>query len=353
MARPALAVTLVLLASATGPGRAWSQNLRGVASVRGVTRSTLGERVPYAVVALEPGFSRRFADDSGAFAFPRVAPGRYHLLARQIGFKPLDTMVVVSPDSALVLNLALEHLVVELSEITVTPEIRRAERTAHCTAPGPPNAETAPELAAIFDQLRQNAERYWMLADSYPVLYRMARSQGSPGSMSSVDTLDLRTNSRWHYSPGHVINEARSPRGGTDVQVELPTLPDFADSVFDQVHCFRLFGLDTLDGQGYVRIDFRASERLTEPDADGSAYLDPSSYLIRRAIVQLTHPDRARAGLSSFTASVRYREIAPSLVIVDSIEAEQAGYQGAYLAHRLEVQRLVDVVFLRPLPQRR
>lgn len=358
MVRPALLIALAALAIGGTPGPGWSQNAPGRGSlVRGVVRSAAGEPIPYVVVALEPGFARRFTDDSGAFAFLRVPPGTYRLLARQIGFKPLDTTVVVVPDGVLALTLTLERLVVELAEITVVAEVAPAGSLFRCTAPGPPDPERTPDLAAVFDQLRQNAERYWLLADSYPVLYRMSRSQGYPlaaGGMraTSVDTLDLRTDTRWHYAPGQLISEVESPRGEKELQVNLPTLPDLADTAFHRTHCFRLAGLDTLEGRTYVRLDFRASERLAEPDADGSTYLDPSNYLIRQAAIRLTHPERALVGLGGFSARVGFREIAPSIVIVDRISAVQSAYRGQLLFDRVEEQRLLDVFFLRPLPRR-
>ena len=350
MLRPAILISAVLLAAAGRLETAAAQPAPQRGTLRGVVRSSLGDPIPYAVVALEPGFPRRFSDDSGSFVFPRIAPRTYHLLARQVGYKPLDTTVVVLADSTVVVAVALEHLVVELAEIRVTAELSRASRPSRCTEPGPPDPARTPELAAIFDQLKQNAERYWMLADSYPVAYTMERRRGSRGYVTSVDTLDLRTDTRWHYAPGNLISDVAEPHGGKGLQVNLPTLPDFADSVFDRTHCFRLIGLDTLEGNTYVRIDFRPDERLIEPDADGSAYLDPSSYLVRGARIRLTHPERV--GLASFTAQVGYREVAPAIAIVESITADQSVYQGPRLVQHREEQRLQSVFFLRRLPKR-
>jgi hypothetical protein len=126
--------------------------------------------------------------------------------------------------------------------------------------------------------------------------------------------------------------------------------------VFDANHCFRLVGLDTLEGEMYVRVDFRPDERLVEPDADGSAYLDPVTYLIRYLKIQLTHASRAVVDLVNLTAKVRFREIAPSIVIADLITSEAASRQGAGLRGELvegrELQRLLSVFFTRPLPRR-
>jgi hypothetical protein len=357
--RSLLALALLAVAGAPGGARAQAGQERG--TVRGVVRSTLGDPIPYAVVALEPGFPHRFTDDSGAFLIPHVPPGTYHVLARQVGYRPLDTTVTVLPDHALALTLALEHLVVELSQIDVTAELARAARPSRCTEPGPPDAAQTPELAAIFQQLKHNAERYWMLADSYPAIYRMSRSHGyadRDGKVlyTSVDTVELRTDTRWHYAPGRLMADLQSPHGGTELLVKLPTLPDLADSVFDANHCFRLVGLDTLEGEMYVRVDFRPDERLVEPDADGSAYLDPITYLIQYLTIRLTHPDRAVVDLVNLTAKIRFREIAPSIVIADQITSEAASRQGAGLRGGLtegrELQRLLSVLFSKPLPHR-
>jgi hypothetical protein len=103
---------VLALASAATP--TYAQNAAPLGALRGVVRSTLGDRIPYAVVALEPGNLSRFTDDSGSYRFPGVLPGTYHLRARQVGFKPFDTTVVLTGDSTVVVAAALEHLVVEL-----------------------------------------------------------------------------------------------------------------------------------------------------------------------------------------------------------------------------------------------
>jgi hypothetical protein len=359
--RPALLLALALLAVAGTPRGARAQAGQGRGTVRGVVRSTLGDRISYAVVALEPAFPHRFTDDSGSFIFQQVVPGTYHLRARQVGYKPFDTTMVVRSDSTVVVRVALEHLVVELSQIDVTAELARAARPSRCTAPGPPDAAQTPELAAIFQQLKHNAERYWMLADSFPAIYRMSRSRGyldrdGKAVFTSVDTIELRTDTRWRYAPGRLLADMQAPRGGTELQVKLPTLPDLADSVFDANHCFRLVGLDTLEGEMYVRVDFRPDEGLVEPDADGSAYLDPITYLIQYLTIRLTHPDRAVVDLVNLTARVRFREIAPSIVIAARITSEAASRERGQLRSQLvegrELQQLLSVFFTRPLPRR-
>ena len=354
--RPSIATWVALLAAAWWAAAAHGQQAQS-GTLRGVVRSTLGDPIPYAVVALEPGSPRRFTDDSGAFSFPGLAPGTYHLLARQVGYRPLDTTVVVTGDRTVEVTLTLEHLVVQLDEIRV---VARSDTSGRCTAPGPPDPATYPEFAAIFDQLHQNAERYWMLADSYPAVYRMERRFGRPDRYNNrhvlverTDTVELRTDARWRYAPGRVLADVPAPRGGTELQVNLPGLPDFADTTFLMNHCFELGGTDKMEGRTYVRLDFRAAERITDPDANGSAFLDPETYLIRFVRMRLTRADRAATGLEGLEATVAFREVVPSLVLPDRISSVQATYVRTAEVEDVEEQRMVDFHFLHALPRQR
>ena len=352
---------LLALAGAIAPASAQETTPSG--ALGGVVRSTLGDRIPYALVALEPGYPWRFTDDSGSFRFLDLPPGTYHLRARQVGFKPLDTSVVVTGDGALVVAVALEHLVVELEAIRV---VARSGATERCTEPGPPDPAVDPEFASVFDQLRLNAERYWLLADSYPAVFRVERRFGHPGrgdgrlAVERIDTVDLRTDARWHYAPGRVLSEVPGT-GGAETQMNLPGLPDLADTAFLANHCFSFAGLEELDGRTYARLDFVAADAIGEPDASGSAYLDPATYLIRLTRVRLTRPVRASSDLQSLEVTEVFREVVPSLVLPDRISSVQTSRvldAGAHIwwprtVERVEEQRTVGFSFLRPLAAQR
>ena len=355
MPRRALAIRAGLVAAACGLGTATrlpAQNPPPRGAVRGAVRTTLGDRIPYAVVILEPGVPRRFSDDSGAFAFPGLAPGTYHLGARQVGYKPFDTTVVVTADSTVVVAVALEHVVVQLEAIRV---VARSAGSGSCTAPGPPDPAVNPEFAAVFDQLRQNAERYWLLADSYPAIYRMERRFGRPDNynrrlaVDRTDTIELRTDARWHYGPGRVATNVLGARD-ISLQINLPGLPDFADPVFLANHCFRFGGFQKWEGRRYARLDFSVADTVGEPDANGSAYLDPETYLIRFTRVRLTKPDLVMSGLEGVEATEAFREVVPSLVVPDRISSVQTSFVRNIQVQVVEEQRTVNFQFLRPLP---
>ena len=85
MAQQTHRTVLLLAAAALAAGAAAPvARAQGVAPrsgvVRGEVRATTGERVPYVIVSLVPAGRQRFADDSGAFWFGGIAPGRHRVI---------------------------------------------------------------------------------------------------------------------------------------------------------------------------------------------------------------------------------------------------------------------------------
>ena len=359
MLRPARALALTLLALVL-PRAAASQEpdtRGGSGTVRGVVQVGPGEPVPYAVVALTPRFPQRFTDEVGAFSFSRVPAGTYRLVARQVGFKPFDTTVVVAPSQTLAVTATLERLTVELEEITVVA-------TRGCTQPGPPDAG-APELAALFGQLRQSAVQYKLLVTTYQFRYRMARKFSDIDELGNVawsqsDTVQYVSSALVQYRPGDIVSVAPLPDGTTTRAVILPPLSDLADSVFQAHHCFSFTGRVEQDGNEVVRFHFRPPDALATPDLEGDVDIDPRTYQIRRASVSVTHPDKAQDGMRSATSTITFTELLPNIVVQQRVEsvqvlAERKVQPGGALKHitrYVEDQTLADYHFLRPLPGR-
>ncbi|HXY19039.1 MAG TPA: carboxypeptidase-like regulatory domain-containing protein [Gemmatimonadales bacterium] len=330
---------------------------RGVAAqqrpdvVRGLVRSG-GAAVPYAVVALEPARGQEFSDDSGAFRLAGVPPGAYRLLVRQIGFRPFDSTVVKVAAVPLVLSIEMQPLVVELSAITVTTS--RA-----CTAPGPPDSAAAPQLAALLEQIRENADRYAFLADSYPFRYRMSRKFADYDQMgrvasSSSDVVQLVSSNRVRYQPGYVVKTGLGPNDSLMPRIVLPTLSDFGDSVFQATHCFYYAGTVDRNGGRYVRFDYVPTEALRTPDIEGEVYLDALSFQIRIATVRLTRVGRAMPGLLSTSSTITFAELYPNVLIPRRVEGElvpEPRYDvRTPIARYTETQQLIDIRFERALP---
>ncbi len=348
-----IGLATVLLAAAAGREDALAQAAGARAGlVQGRIQSNGGEAVPYAVVALTPSFGQRFTDETGAFAFANVPPGSYRLLVRQVGFRPFDTTVVKVRGAPIELTVSLERLAVELATITVVV-------SRHCTDPGPPDSAASPELWSIFDQLRQNAQRFALLADSYPFSYRMERTFTDYDATdhpvtTSVDTMTYRSNARSRYRPGEVVGFGRGPERTSARVLRLPTLADLADDALLASHCFAYAGTGRRDGQDVVRFQFQPTESLLMADIEGEVELDARTYQVRFATVRLTHVGRAMPGLQSAADSITFTELFPNIVLASRVEGTlvpSPSYGARRNAGRsTEVQRLLDVRFLRELP---
>lgn len=342
--RAALLVAALLAAAA--PGLAQNRPV-----VRGaVVAAENGERISYALVVLEPRFSQRFADDQGTFAFLNVQPGQYHLLVRQVGFHPFDTAITVGATMPS-LRIELRRIAVELHTITVAAPGR-------CRTSGTPDPVANGQLATIFEQLTLNAQRQAVLLDKYPFEYvvirqltdivRVPNTTGRVANRTRTDTLTFLSRDRWPYAPGRVATEAEDYALTRTRLVRLPVLADFADSLFQNWHCFSYGGVETINDRRLIRLDFKPSERLREADVSGSAWLDPDSYQVTRVFVRLTHIEKVADGVESWTASSTFRDILPNLSVTERMSATTslipASVSGVVVG-RAERQDLLRVAF--------
>lgn len=313
-------------------------------SVRGeVFWSTTLARLPYSTVILAPAFGQRFTDDSGRFAFSPVAPGTYRLTVKHIGYAPFDTVLSVVAGRDATVRAALRALAVELPPVTIV-----AANT--CTAPGAPDTLAHPQLARIFEQLRENASRFSLLADTYPFRHWVLRTQQAGGGRILSDTVEYRSDARVHYAPGRLVRAGGPVRGRTERSLTLPNVADLADDAFHGAHCFSFGGVERLDDLPYLRVDFRAAARLRSPDVDGTAWLDSATHVLRRLTLQLTRPERAARGIQSLEVTVLFGEILPALSLPSHVMAVTT-YRGDN-GSAYEEQRFLRLEFLRGAPGR-
>src|SRR2546421_2959081 len=319
-----------------------SMTLRGV-----VLGAETSEPLGFSIVTLIPNVGRQFTDQRGVFRFSEVPAGIYLLSVRQIGYTPLDTQLVINENVPPILTLILRHLAVELPAITVTGR-------ATCTQPGAPNPAITPALASVFGQLVENARRLELLADSHPFRFRLERrfrevNRRGDSLGALVDTLELDHNEvRRRYRPGLIVAPGAGPWQGLLV-VTLASLHELGDSAFHQNHCFRLAGLDTIEGETLVRIDFEPVDGLRAPDIAGSAYLDSVTYGLRYTETLLTRPQRSRIpNISTLVARTRFTDIAPGIALQEYVLAETK-FRGGPISTRVETQRLLAVHFKRPM----
>lgn len=325
-----------------GPATVAAQTLRG--DVR-----ALETNIPlaFSTVVIQPGVTGRFTNDSGAFEFHDLAPGDYRLVIRAIGYLPFDSVITMAGEP-IVLRVALRPLAIELPPVTVVA-------TRACVRPGAPVRDSEPDLAAIFDQLRENASRYRLLSDAYPFTYWIERrvwdEPPAHGDSVAVDTVEVRSDVRMPYKPGGLIITQTGPRGQRERTLRLPTVIDLADSVFHEAHCFTLAGVDDLAGESHWRIDFLAADRLRSPDVAGSAWLDRNTYHLRQLTFRLTRPDRAVPPLKTLEVTVVFGELFETVTVPWQIAAtSEARTRSRRPVTGHEAQRLLRVDFLHGAP---
>lgn len=309
-------------------------------TVRGSLVTPEQAALGYGVVSLEPGHAERFTDSGGAFLFGGVPPGEYRLRVRRLGYRPVDMPISVA-DSSLTLRVTMPRIEVMLSAVRITA-LRK------CTAPGAPDPVRHRELATVFEQLRDNAARYRLAAARHPFTYDVERRfvatrHDGARVTERVDTVLTRGDVGMRYAPGRLIARVMV-NGRYERQLHIPTLPDLADSAFIAAHCFSFAGMEDLAGVPHVRVDFLPHEKIREPDITGFALLDRESYQIRRLTLTLTRPRQAARGIAGMSVTTVFREIAPPIVVVDTITAVTTFDPSARgpFRERTELQRLVD-----------
>ncbi|HYW31473.1 MAG TPA: carboxypeptidase regulatory-like domain-containing protein [Gemmatimonas sp.] len=285
--------------------------------IRGVVRDdATGAVLPYAVVSVASLGIERFANSEGQFVLQNLRAGTYRLRVRQLGHSPVEIDVTLAAG-------AVENIVVRMPRITTKLAAMRVSADWECTTPGRPTRESASESAQIFEQIEQNAQRLRLLAESFPFELDVERRiydtlDDETGRLQSVDTTRLVSSTRTQYVPGKVIVDV--VRGITkESAVQLPTLLDFADSTFQRTHCFLFRGTDDSSGTALLRLDFKVSRKIKSPDVNGSVYLDPTTYALRRADIELSDIPRQFKGLYSVRVTTNFVELAPGLPVTGTV----------------------------------
>jgi|GEM_PF-1439239 len=293
----------------------------------GTLRDRDGDRpVPYGTVVLTESGRAAFADAAGGFRLTRLTPGPHRVRARQIGFAPVDTTILIDPAPAITtVEFRLRRVAIPLGRIAVV-----GHRSDRCTATGVPSADIDPRLAAVFAQLRENVDRLVLLLDQYPFRFsreerRVLHREPGPDVAERVDTVEYESRSRRPYHVGGIVYEDVDAAGTPTRYMYLPTFRDFADPAFLAAHCFTDAGIEHLPGDTseVIRIDFLPASAIHQPDVEGSIYLDAHRYIVRRAIFRLTRPERVQPPVVSLTVTTTFRELAPLVPVFDSVTAVQ------------------------------
>jgi hypothetical protein len=307
--------------------------------------------LPYNVVSIARLQREQFTDERGRFRIAELPAGSVRIRIRHVGYAPADLDVVVRAGGTDTIRVALTRIAVRLTAMQVRayPE---------CATPGPPPA-TDTAFTTIFDQLKQNAEQFRLLMTKYPFMYGVERTTSTLLGTSElrrevVDTITLLSDAQWQYRPGTVVVQEKSTsRSAGPVTMRIPTLANFADSLFIANHCFYNGGLETVDKEELVRVDFVAASALKEPDVDGSMFLNPTTFQIRRSFLDLSKPAKAVPDVIGTEATTIFAELFPSVPVIATVSSinhlrKSRRYRAA--TETREDQRLIAVQFTRSKP---
>jgi Carboxypeptidase regulatory-like domain len=308
-----------------------------------------GRGVPFASVSLDPSGKARFADSSGSFVFVHLVPGTYRVRARQIGYRASDTTVVIRPAPA-VTNITLT-----VNRLPQLSTVRVVAKNRDCLTPGIPDSIIDPALAQVFTEVRENVNRLHILVKNYPFRYRrenewFRRSTG-PDYLERADTVDIMSDENEGYHPGQVVVSGSDDRGQPSQFMHLVQFEDIADPAFIQTHCFYIVPPDKTDSttsKNLIRVDFRPWVKLQLPDVEGSLFIDPDRYIVKRAVFNLTRANETRPAISKWTYYSYFTEVVPLVPVV-------SGFQSYVNAPRqpgtdIEDGRVLDYKFLDEAP---
>ncbi|MGH9420842.1 MAG: carboxypeptidase regulatory-like domain-containing protein, partial [Thermoanaerobaculia bacterium] len=278
--------------------------------------------ISFTTVRLQPIGRDRFTDQDGKFAYYAVAPGKYQLHVRQVGYLPQDTTFTVTANVPVTLSLRMNRIATALDAVKVSAPPRL------CLVPDESLAVADSELTLVLGEAKKNAEREQLLRRTYPFEYKFAQAHDTYDLSTKrhslqYDTVIYRSDDTWRYRRGKVVSNDRSKLFGDVRLMRLPTLSDLADRNFLTNHCFKYAGVVDQDGARTHRIDFEPDSTLIAPDVEGSIFMDSATYKIRRAEFRMTRGGTVKPAILGMTVTTTYREILPNVALFDQIRSSQ------------------------------
>lgn len=119
LARPALAVVLVLGASVSSGGALMAQRADSAGTIVGVVRDSSGAGIIGADVTVEGAAARAYSDVGGAFRLTGVPQGAVSVRVRRIGFRPAAAAVTVAPGATARLDVTVSAVAQNLTPVFV------------------------------------------------------------------------------------------------------------------------------------------------------------------------------------------------------------------------------------------
>jgi hypothetical protein len=276
----------------------------------------------YAVVSAGQTGREVFTNAEGVYRLRDLSAGALRVTAKRIGYMPFDTTVILRARDTLRLDVELSLVPVELPPIHTFAD--------GCIHPNSVPASYGLQLAVLFEQMRQNAERNRLFAREYPFEMEFERRVTRPEPALEArfvvfDTIVRGGSREWHYRPGGMLSTRTYEDGflaGKWTTLTLPELPDYADQTFLENHCFDYSGIEVVDGDSLFRIDFQPLPSIHAPDVAGTIMLDRKTYQLRSTLVSLVNLTKdLQKQIGGQSVEAVFREVAPGVPVVDHVSS--------------------------------
>ncbi|MEX2177694.1 MAG: carboxypeptidase regulatory-like domain-containing protein [Gemmatimonadaceae bacterium] len=271
-----------------------------------------GQPLGYTTIAVLAQGRQLLATDSGTFLLRDLPAGEVRLRFKRIGFVPKDTAFTVATGDSARVRIEMTRLVISLPSVVVD---------GSCTDRTPLEAPPV-NIAALFDQVRQNAERMRLLAQEKPFTIHTTFEQGLRDRDNDIiGARTVLTDSRppmptHPYAPGQVIRQGLLSGRPAQI-VKLPELPDLADTAFTNNHCLSYAGQERFESDSVIRVDFEPVPRLArEVDIAGIIYLRVGDYQIVGLMMWLNRIPANNRVVRDYAVRARFRELVSGIPVV-------------------------------------
>ncbi len=294
-----------------------------------------GDPLPFVLVSLDRPRVDFFASERGRFSLPPLDPGQHRLRLRQLGYLPVDLVLVVGEGPGEPLRVALVPQAFRLPTLVASACL--------------PASDLAPEVLAVLDAAAENGRRLSVLAREYRFIARFLSIRETSDRAGKVLSripmrFDLKSWDAVAYRPGKAIVEGR---GGPDVAYFAATAVLSDD--FRNTHCFRIAESDTTpEGEALFRLEFEPLESLQGPDWAGTLEIDQRGVL-RRSSAELVARKPKKSWPERVQCVVWYEAVGGALPIESRLVC-QLTVGPPKAADVLEEWRLECQSFVRQVP---
>jgi hypothetical protein len=277
---------------------------------------------------------QRLTNESGTIVLRDLQPGRIALRFRRIGFAAKDTVITVGANDTARISVEMERIAIQLPTVLVNGTC--TDRT--------PFEHRGPILSELLDQMKQNAERFVLLAKERPFTIQVAEERGPRGRGVAPQSLA--------YSRGPLPDQRYVPKRVLQFRnnvgyVTLPELADLADTAFTNNHCFTYAGKAPFGADSVLRIDFEPVPWLAkEVDLAGSLYLRADDYRLVEIVTHVTGMPR-NVGPAAHGALARFRELVSGIPILTQSETTNT-FRGSREPVVVSTVRVTGVTWLVP-----